>query len=67
MAIEKSAASPATSLMDAPGASGIAADRLADIATEVERLSGVVRAFAPKLAFSDEPSVFAATLNKRAR
>jgi hypothetical protein len=67
MAIEKSAASPATSLMDAPGASGIAADRLADIATEVERLSGVVRAAAPQLSFNDEPSLFAATLSKRAR
>lgn len=67
MANEKSAASPATSLMQAPGASGIAADRLADIATEVERLSGVVRAAAPQLSFNDEPSLFAATLNKRAR
>ena len=67
MANEKSAASPATSLMQAPGASGIAAERLADIATEVERLSGVVRAAAPQLSFNDEPSFFAATLNKRAR
>ena len=67
MAIEKTAASPATSLMQAPGASGIAADRLADIATEVERLCGVVRAEAPQLSFNDEPSFFAATLNNKAR
>jgi hypothetical protein len=67
MASEKSPASPATSLMQAPGASGIAADRLADIAIEVERLSGVVRAEAPLLSFNDEPSLFAATLNNKAR
>ena len=67
MPVEKSAASPAASLMQAPGASGIAAERLPDIAIEVERLSGVVRAAAPSLAFEDEPSRFAATLNKSAR
>ena len=38
MAVEKGAASPATTLMSAPGASGIAPARLADIAIEVERL-----------------------------
>jgi hypothetical protein len=63
MPIENSAASPAASLMQAPGASGIAPKRLADIAIEVERLAGVVRAAAPQLAFEDEPSGFAATLN----
>ena len=67
MAIEKNAASPAASLMQAPGASGIAAERLADIAVEVERLSGVVRAAAPQLSFNDEPSFHAATLNNKAR
>jgi hypothetical protein len=67
MAIEKNAASPAASLMDGPGAAGIAPERLADIAVEVERLTGVVRAAAPQLAFEDEPSLFAATLNNRAR
>ncbi|MGB9368516.1 MAG: hypothetical protein WCE79_21140 [Xanthobacteraceae bacterium] len=67
MAAEKSAASPATSLMNGPAASGIAAERLADIAIEVERLCGVVRAAAPQLTFDDEPSLFAATLNNNAR
>jgi len=67
MAAGKSAASPATSLMQAPGASSIGAERLADIAIEVERLSGVVRAAAPQLSFNDEPSAFAATLNNTAR
>ena len=67
MAAEKSAASPATSLMNAPGASGIAPARLADIAIEVERLCGVVRAAAPQLDFNDEPGLFAATLNNKAR
>jgi hypothetical protein len=67
MAVENSAASPATSLMKAPGASGIAAERLADIAVEVERLCGVVRAAAPQLSFNHEPSLFAATLNNKAR
>jgi len=67
MATEKDAASPATALMKAPGASGIAAERLADIAIEVERLSGIVRAAAPQLSFNDEPSFFAATLNNKAR
>ena len=66
MAAEGSA-SPATSLMNAPGASGIATERLADIAIEVERLSGIVRAAAPQLSFNDEPSFFAATLNNKAR
>jgi hypothetical protein len=65
--VEKSAASPATSLMNAPGASGIAAERLADIAIEVERLSGIVRRAAPQLSFNDEPSLFAATLNNKTR
>ena len=67
MASDKGAASPATTLMQAPGASGIAPGRLADIAIEVERLSGVVRAAAPLLSFNDEPSGFAATVNKKAR
>ena len=67
MAVEKDAASPATTLMNAPGASGIAPVRLADIAVEVERLCGVVRAAAPQLDFNDEPSLFAATLNNKAR
>jgi hypothetical protein len=67
MAVEKGAASPATSLMNAPGAAGIAPARLADIAIEVERLCGVVRAAAPQLDFNDEPSLFAATLNNKAR
>jgi hypothetical protein len=67
MAIEKGTASPASSLMNAPGASGIAPERLPDIAIEVERLCGVVRAATPQLAFSDEPSLFAATLNNKAQ
>jgi len=67
MAVEKDAASPATSLMSGPGASGIAAERLGDIAIEVERLTGVVRAAAPQLDFNDEPSLFAATLSDKAR
>ena len=67
MAVEKDAASPATNLMNAPGAAGIAPARLADIAIEVERLCGVVRAAAPQLDFNDEPSLFAATLNNKAR
>jgi hypothetical protein len=67
MAVDKSVASPATSLMHGPGASGIAADRLPHIAIEVERLCGVVRQAAPQLAFEDEPSLFAATLNNKAR
>jgi hypothetical protein len=67
MAVEKSAASPAASLMNGPGAAGIVQPRLADIAIEVERLAGVVRAAAPQLKFEDEPSAFAATLDNRAR
>ena len=67
MSAENNAASPATSLMKGPGASGIALERLADIAVEVERLCGVVRAAAPQLDFNDEPSLFAATLNNNAR
>ena len=67
MAVEKSAASPAASLMNGPGAAGVAQQRLADIAIEVERLSGVVRAAAPQLRFEDEPSGLAATLNNNAR
>ena len=67
MAVEKDAASPATSLMKAPGASGIAPARIADIAIEVERLCGVVRASAPQLGFDDEPSLFSSTLNNKAR
>jgi hypothetical protein len=60
-------ASPATSLMNAPGASRITPERLADIAIEVERLCGVVRAAAPALSFDDEPSFFAAMLDNKAR
>jgi hypothetical protein len=67
MAAEKGAASPATSLMHGPGAAGIAPERLADIAIEVERLSGVVQAQAPQLSFNDEPGLFAATLDNTAR
>jgi hypothetical protein len=67
MTVQKGAASPATSLMDAPGASGIAPQRLADIAIEVERLTGVVRTAAPQIDFNDEPSKFAAALNNNAR
>ena len=67
MPTERNAASPATSLMNAPGAAGIAPARLADIAIEVERLTGVVRAAAPQIGFNDEPSLFAATLNSKAR
>jgi hypothetical protein len=67
MATDKGAVSPATSLMQAPGASGIRPERLADIAIEVERLSGVVRAAAPQLSFNNEPSFFAATLDNKAR
>jgi hypothetical protein len=67
MIAEKNAASPATSLMNGPGAAGIAPERLADVAIEVERLTGVVRAAAPQLDFNDEPSLFAATLNNKAR
>jgi len=67
MAAENSAAWPATSLMNGPGAAGMAPERVADIATEVARLCGVVRAAAPQLDFNDEPSLFAATLNNRAR
>jgi hypothetical protein len=67
MASKESAPSPAASLMQAPGTSGIAPERLADIAIEVERLCRVVRAAAPQLAFNDEPSAFAATLNNKAR
>ena len=64
---DKNAASPATSLMNGPGAPRIAPERLPDIAIEVERLCGAVRAAADQLAFDDEPSFFAATLNNRAR
>ncbi|TMJ04058.1 MAG: hypothetical protein E6G97_07650 [Alphaproteobacteria bacterium] len=67
MAAENGPASPATSLMKAPGTSGITPQRLADIAIEVDRLCGVVRASAPQLSFNDEPSYFAATLNNTAR
>ena len=67
MAAENSMASPATSLMKAPGTSGVTPERLADIAIEVNRLCGVVRASAPQLSFNDEPSFFAATLNNKAR
>ena len=67
MAVEKSAASPAASLMNAPGAAGIAPQRLGDIAIEVERLSGITRAAASQLSFNDEPSLFAATLTNTAR
>ena len=67
MAAEDSAASPATTLMKAPGTSGITPQRLADIAIEVDRLCGVVRTSAPQLSFNDEPSFFAATLNNKAR
>jgi hypothetical protein len=64
---QKSVASPATSLMAGPAAAAIAPERLADIAIEVGRLCGAVRAVAGQLAFNDEPSLFAATLNKKAR
>jgi len=67
MAAENGAASPAASLMQGPGAAGIAPERLPDIAIEVERLSGVVQAQAPQLSFNDEPGLFAATLDNTAR
>ena len=38
MADEKSAASPAASLMNAPGAAGIAVERLGNIAIEVTQM-----------------------------
>lgn len=66
MAIDKSAASTATTLLRVPGTAGIAPERLPDIAIEVERLCGAVRAAAPALGFDHEPSFFAATLNNRA-
>ena len=53
--------------MNGPGAAGIAPERLRDIAIEVDRLCGAVRAVAPQLAFEDEPSHFAVTLNNNAR
>jgi hypothetical protein len=67
MSADKGAASPAASLMTAPGTSHISPQRLPDIAIEVARLSGAVRAAAPALDFSDEPSFFAATLSNKAR
>lgn len=67
MSGKNDAASPATSLMKSPGAARIAPERLPAIAIEVERLCGAVRAAAPQLAFDDEPGLFAATLNNRAR
>ena len=67
MAAENSAASPAANLMKAPGTSGVAPERLADISIEVERLCRAVRAGTPQLSFNDEPSFFAATLNNKAR
>ena len=67
MAADNNAGSPAASLMNGPGAAGIAPARLADIAIEVERLCGHVRTAALKLSFNDEPSGFAATLNNNTR
>jgi hypothetical protein len=67
MASEESPPSPGTSLMQAPGTSGIAPQRLAHIAIEVERLCAVVRAAGHQLSFNDEPSAFTATLNNKAR
>ena len=58
--------SPAATLMSGPGTAGTS-KRLPDIAIEVERLCGAVRRATPALAFEDEPSHFATTLDKRAR
>ena len=64
MPADRGAGSPATSLMNAPGTSHISAERVADIAIEVERLTGFVRGEAPQLSFNDEPGNFAALLGK---
>ncbi len=67
MPAERESASPAESMMTAPGTSGIAPRRIPDIAVEVRRLSGAVRVALPQLAFGDEPSDFAALLERAAR
>lgn len=67
MSGEKKSASPAESMMTAPGTSGIAARRIPDIAVEVRRLSGAVRGALPQLTFDDAPSDFAALLERAAR
>jgi hypothetical protein len=54
---------PADTLMNAPGTSAITPARVGDIAVEVTRLCGAVRASAHLLAFSDEPSDFRALLD----
>ena len=50
---KESAASPAMSLMRGPGARRVTPERLTDIAIEVDRLCGMVRASAPQLSFND--------------
>jgi hypothetical protein len=67
MTIEKNAASLATTLMKGPGTSGIASERIPDIAIEVERLCDAVRMAATGIGFSDEPGYFTVMLNNRAR
>jgi hypothetical protein len=67
MVVEKSAASPATTLLTGPGTSAIASERIPDIAIEVERLCDAVRAAASGIGFGDEPGYFAVMLNNKAR
>lgn len=67
MTVEKNAASPATTLIMGPGTSAIASERIPDIAIEVERLCGAVRAAASGIGFDDEPGYFAEMLNNKAR
>ena len=67
MAVDKSAASPATTLIKGPGTSAIASERIPDISIEVERLCDAVRAAGAGIQFSDEPGYFTVTLNNKAR
>jgi hypothetical protein len=53
--------------MKGPGTSGIASERIPDIAIEVERLCDAVRMAATGIGFSDEPGYFAVMLNNRTR
>jgi hypothetical protein len=56
---------PADTLMNAPGASAITPARVSDIAVEITRLCGAVRASAHLLAFIDEPGDFRALLDRK--
>lgn len=56
---------PADTLMHARGTSAITPARVSDIAVEVARLCGSVRASAHLLAFSDEPGDFRVVLDRR--